>query len=355
MSTRPLVVVASDRRVTVDGPDLSCYQLARAWLCNNPSQRGGVVKTRHTGRLQLPPLEKEAVPRQASLRRLPSRGRAPTGSEYMRQAVAEGADIEEHDMDEEVFEEGEGEGEGELEEGDAEAARPLGDDRAMADEAPPDGASLDDAGELHQQAGVAVPLTHAEERATEAGLGTAAVAEAGAEAAVKAEAGVEGGVEAGANTTTGQLLEQAGSGDEPPLDADSEGTLLSDRGQPGSTALSRADSSLGDEPHSTLAAEEWANASRSDDAPSADDGAKANGASGEASQVGEAPRAANGQRTITPDEILDMHVAHFRDVRRFAQAQYQRSLRQHQGRLATILRVQSREPNDAVSSGPARV
>ena len=63
------------------------------------------MKTRHTGRLQLPPLEKEAVQRHASLRRLPSRGRAPTGSEYMRQAIADGADIEE-DMDEEVYEEG---------------------------------------------------------------------------------------------------------------------------------------------------------------------------------------------------------------------------------------------------------
>ena len=65
--------------------------------------------------------------------------------------------------------------------------------------------------------------------------------------------------------------------------------------------------------------------------------------------AGEAPRAANGQRTITPDEILDMHVAHFRDVRRFAQAQYQQRLRQHQGRLAAILRVQSRAPNGAAS------
>ena len=342
--SRPVVVVASDRRVTVDGPDLSCYQLARAWLCNNPSQRGGVVKTRHTGRLQLPPLEKEAVQRHASLRRLPSRGRAPTGSEYMRQAIADGADIEEDDMDEEVYEEGEGEGEGDPEEGEAEAGRPSGDERATADAPALDEASPDEARS-------AEPQTHAEEMATEAGLGTAAMVEAGAEAAVKAEAGTGGGVEAGADTATGQVLEQAGSGDEPPLDADSDGILLSDRGQPGSTALSRADSSLGDEPHSTLAAEEWGNASRSDDAPSADDAAKANGASGEASQVGEAPRAANGQQTITPDEILDMHVAHFRDVRRFAQAQYQRSLRQHQGRLATILRVQSREPNGAASSG----
>ena len=343
--SRPIVVVASDRRVTVDDPDLSCYQLARAWLCNNPSQRGAVVKTRHTGRLQLPPLQKEAVQRHASLRRLPSRGRAPAGSEYMRQAIADGADIEEDDMDEEVYEEGEGEGESE--EGEAEAGRPPGDERATADAALLDEASPD-------EASAAEPQTRAEEMATtEAGHGTAAMAEAGAEAAVKAEAGAEGGVAAGADTATGQVLEQAGSGDEPPLDADSEGTLLSDRGQPGSTALSRADSSLGDEPHSTLAAEEWGNASRSDDAPSADDAAKANGASGEASQVGEAPRAANGQRTITPDEILDMHVAHFRDVRRFAQAQYQRSLRQHQGRLATILRVQSREPYEAAGSGPA--
>ena len=68
--------------------------------------------------------------------------------------------------------------------------------------------------------------------------------------------------------------------------------------------------------------------------------------------AGEAPRAANGQRTITPDEILDMHVAHFRDVRRFAQAQYQQRLRQHQGRLAAILRVQPRAPNGAASSAP---
>ena len=328
--SRPIVVVASDRRVTVDSPDLSCYQLARAWLCNNASQRGGVVKTRHTGRLQLPPLEKEAVQRHASLRRLPSRGRAPTGSEYMRQAIADGADIEE-DMDEEVYEEGEGEAAGDPE---AEAeVRPSGDERATADAALPDGASPD-------EPSAAEPQTHAEERAAEAGLVAAAPAEAGAEAAVKAEAGAEeGGVEAGADATSGQVSEQAGGGEEPPLDADSEGTQPSDRGQPGSTALSRAESSLGD-----------------DDAPSADDAAKASGALGAASQAGEAPRAASGQQTITPDEILDMHVAHFRDVRRFAQAQYQQRLRQHQGRLAAILRVQPPAPrlapNGAASSAP---
>ena len=45
---------------------------------------------------------------------------------------------------------------------------------------------------------------------------------------------------------------------------------------------------------------------------------------------------------------LDMHVAHFRDVRRFAQAQYQQRLRQHQGRLAAILRVQPRSPSTRV-------
>ena len=323
--SRPIVVVASDRRVTVDSPDLSCYQLARAWLCNNASQRGGVVKTRHTGRLQLPPLEKEAVQRHASLRRLPSRGRAPTGSEYMRQAIADGADIEE-DMDEEVYGEGEGEAAGDPE-AEPEAVRPSGDEQATADAALLDGASPD-------EASAAEPQTRAEERTTEAGLVAAAPAEAGAEAAVKAEAGAEeGGVEAGADATSGQVSEQAGGGEEPPLDADSEGTQPSDRGQPGSTALSRAESSLGD-----------------DDAPSADDAAKASGALGAASQAGEAPRAANGQQTITPDEILDMHVAHFRDVRRFAQAQYQQRLRQHQGRLAAILRVQPRAPNGAAAS-----
>ena len=319
--SRPIVVVASDRRVTVDSPDLSCYQLARAWLCNNASQRGGVVKTRHTGRLQLPPLEKEAVQRHASLRRLPSRGRAPTGSEYMRQAIADGADIE-------VYGEGEGEAAGDPE-AEPEAVRPSGDEQATADAALLDGAAPD-------EASAAEPQTRAEERTTEAGLVAAAPAEAGAEAAVKAEAGAEeGGVEAGADATSGQVSEQAGGGEEPPLDADSEGTQPSDRGQPGSTALSRAESSLGD-----------------DDAPSADDAAKASDASGAASQAGEPPRAANGQQTITPDEILDMHVAHFRDVRRFAQAQYQQRLRQHQGRLAAILRVQPRAPNRAASSAP---
>ena len=287
------------------------------------------MKTRHTGRLQLPPLEKEAVQRHASLRRLPSRGRAPTGSEYMRQAIADGADIEE-DMDEEVYEEGEGEAVGDPE-AEAEAVRPSGDERATADAALLDGASPD-------EASAAGPQTHAEERAAEAGLVAAASAEAGAESAVKAEAGAEeGGVEAGADATSGQVSEQAGSGEEPPLDADSEGTLPSDRGQPGSTALSRAESSLGD-----------------DDAPSADDAAKASGASGAASQAGEAPRAANGQQTITPDEILDMHVAHFRDrgeavPRKLSTAE---TAAAPQGWLAAILRVQPRAPNGAASSAP---
>ena len=127
------------------------------------------MKTRHTGRLQLPPLEKEAVQRHASLRRLPSRGRAPTGSEYMRQAIADGADIEE-DMDEEVYGEGEGEAAGDPE-AEPEAVRPSGDEQATADATLPDGASPD-------EPSAAEPQTRAEERTTEAGLVAAAPAQA---------------------------------------------------------------------------------------------------------------------------------------------------------------------------------
>jgi len=127
-----------------------------------------------------------------------------------------------------------------------------------------------------------------------------------------------------------------------PADTDSEVAQLSDQGQADLAAFSRAESSLG-ESCSVLAGEEWGNASRADgdDAPSADDVLKS-GAAPDASEADEARHAASEQGpTCTPEEIFHLHLAHFRDVRRFAHAQYVHNLRPHHNRLATLLRVRT--------------
>jgi hypothetical protein len=269
----------------------------------------------------------------------------------MRHAIADGADVEECEDEEDEMGEGEGEGEGE-DEGDeldeeAEGARGFGTDgtdRATEDEdlpdASPEHASLEEAAGDGNPTEVVAKSTEVAAKSTEvaggSGLATGAEGAAGADA----EAGAGAGPGTGASETASQAWEHASSGGEPPtdqIDADSEVALLSDRAQADSTVLSRAESSLG-ESHSVLAAEEWSNVSRGDDAPGADEDGQATRV---VPQEDEARRTAGdpGQTWCTPEEILHMHVAHFRDVRRFARAQYARSLRPHHRRLAALLRV----------------
>ena len=150
-----LTTSVADRRVTVDSVDISSYQLARAWLCNNPSQRA-IVKPHHAARLQLPPLPPHEAPSDTDwLRRLPYAGRANPDSAYMQRAVEDGAEPAEEFGEEEFGEEnegdedeGEGEGEGEEEatqEEDAEDVGAVDDEQAQADDAEAAGEDEDDA------------------------------------------------------------------------------------------------------------------------------------------------------------------------------------------------------------------